>query len=274
MAAPQTESPIEGYIPAIALGVAAVGLLLITAAGRGAPEPAPALVATAPAPVVAPTPDADARTKALALEAILENPEIVMQAIEILRAREAEAEAAAAANALAVEAETLFAGADAPVIGNPEGDVTLVEFFDYNCGYCRRVAPAVAELIETDPNLRVVMREFPILSEESGEAARLALAAHELGADYAALHDAMMTISGTADGLSALDAAEAVGLDPDALEAAAESPTIQAHIAESNRLAQALGIRGTPAFVIGDTIIPGAVGVEDLRAAVATARAG
>lgn len=212
----------------------------------------------------------EAEVKELALEAILENPEIVMQAVAILQERDAAAEEAARAEAMASLGEALTSAENAPVLGNPDGDVTLVEFYDYNCGFCRRAMPTLEALIAADPDLRVVMREFPILSEESVAAARVSLAA--MGQDgWEAFHVDLMD-GPRADAAAAMTAAEAAGMDMDAIETALASGEVDAHIAQSRAMADALGIGGTPAFVIGDRIIPGAVPLEELQAAVEAAR--
>ena len=210
--------------------------------------------------------------KRLALEAILENPEIVMQAVDILREREAEAQAEAAQAALSEQRDALESGDNAPVLGNPEGDVTLVEFFDYNCPYCRRAAEGVEALIAEDPELRVVFREWPILGEDSVEAARASLAA-EVQGGYEAFHLALMGGSGRVDEAAIEAAAEEAGLDLERLREDMQAPEVQAHIDASMELAEALGITGTPAFVVGDAVVPGAVPTEELTALIEEARA-
>ena len=210
--------------------------------------------------------------KRLALEAILENPEIVMQAVDILREREAVAQAEAAQAALSEQRGALESGENAPVLGNPEGDVTLVEFFDYNCPYCRRAAEGVETLIAEDPELRVVFREWPILGDESVEAARASLAAAMQGG-YEAFHLALMEGSGRVDTAAIDAAAQAAGLDLDRLREDMQAPEVQAHIDASTELAEALGITGTPAFVVGDQVVPGAVPTEELAALIEEARA-
>ncbi|MEM9433008.1 MAG: DsbA family protein [Pseudomonadota bacterium] len=213
----------------------------------------------------------EAELKALVLDTIRENPEIVMEAVEILRAREAEAQAARAAEVLSSQRDLLERDPNAPVLGNPDGDVTLVEFFDYNCGFCKQVFPRVKALIDEDPNLRVVMREWPILSEGSIEAARLSLAAREQGM-YNEFHDALMASRGRAGEATALRIAEDLGLDVDKLKEDAASDVISAHIDTSRALSEALGVSGTPAFVIGSEIVPGAIELDDMKALIAQAR--
>ena len=230
----------------------------------------PALLACLAAPALAQEMD-EAAVKRLALEAIRENPEIVMEAIDMLRAQEAEAQAEAAQAALAERRDAIERDPNAPVLGNPEGDVTLVEFFDYNCPYCRRASEDVHALIEDDPELRVVLREWPILGEDSVTAARASLAADMQGG-YEAFHLALMAGSGRVDQDAIDAAAEEAGLDLDRLRSDMEAPEVGAHIDASMELAEALGITGTPAFVIGDQVVPGAVPGEELAALVEEVR--
>jgi protein-disulfide isomerase len=156
--------------------------------------------------------------------------------------------------------------------GNPDGDVTLVEFFDYRCTYCRRVVSSMQALLQEDRKLRIVFKELPVLGEDSVRAARAALAAERQGR-YTPFHFALMTSEDLSPDAIRQLAAE-VGLDPDRLEQDMNAPEIQAAIDANYRLAQELGIEGTPAFVIGDELIPGAVDKGRLEALIADARAG
>jgi protein-disulfide isomerase len=211
------------------------------------------------------------RVRELVLETIRENPEIVMEAVAILEARQSEAQAASQAEMLARERDTLERDPNAPVLGNPDGDVTVVEFFDYNCPYCRRAKPEIEGLLEADPNVRLVYREWPILGEGSVFAARAALAAREQGL-YEEFHWAMMGMSGRAEESSVLRIAEDIGLDIAQLRRDMEAREIDAHIQTSMRLAQALGITGTPSFVIGDALVPGVVDADQLQTLASDAR--
>ncbi|MFY0691051.1 MAG: thioredoxin domain-containing protein [Paracoccaceae bacterium] len=211
------------------------------------------------------------RVRGLVLETILENPEVIMQAIDILRAREAEAQKAQAEMTLSSQRDALERDPNAPVLGNPDGDVTLVEFFDYNCGYCRRVHPSVEALIAEDKNLRVVLREWPILGEASVEAARVSLAARKQG-KYPEFHKALMEARGRANAASAFKVAEEMGLDVDQLRRDMEAPDVAAHLQLSMQLSQQLGFNGTPSFVVGEQLVPGAIEIDQLRALVAEAR--
>ncbi|MDJ0859106.1 MAG: DsbA family protein [Dinoroseobacter sp.] len=200
----------------------------------------------------------DERIKELALEAILENPQIVMDAVAILREREAEAQAATAAETLETQRALLEQDENAPVLGNPDGDVTVIEFFDYNCPYCRRAKPVIEGLVAADANVRIVFREFPILGDASVYAARAALAAREQGL-YEEFHWGLMAFSGRVTEATIQSVAEEVGLNYDQLLADMESDAVSEHIETSLSLAESLGITGTPSFVVGDTILPGLV---------------
>jgi protein-disulfide isomerase len=167
----------------------------------------------------------------------------------------------------------LFDDARSPAIGNPDGDVTVVEFFDYRCPYCRRVAPDLEALIEGDPGVRVVFKEWPILGRASVKAARAALAAHAQG-HYHAVHSALMTGAIEADEGAIIAFAVSLGADGDRLRADMTSDAVTEALIANDELARALGLSGTPAFVIGDTVVPGAIPIDQMRALVAEARAG
>ncbi|WP_167647377.1 DsbA family protein [Mameliella alba] len=213
----------------------------------------------------------EARVKELVLEAIRENPEIVMEAVAILEQRQAGAKAEAQAKALETQRDLIENDPNAPILGNPDGDVTVVEFFDYNCPYCRRVKPEVRALIDADPNIRLVYREWPILGGGSVFAAKAALAARKQG-KYEDFHWAMMGNEGRAEEASVLRVAREVGLDIDQLRTDMEAPEVQDHIATSMQLTQELGFNGTPSFVIGDALVPGFVETDQLAKLVAAAR--
>ncbi|GFE63983.1 DsbA family protein [Litoreibacter roseus] len=206
----------------------------------------------------------DAALREMILETIRENPEIVAEALQILRDREEAESAEEAKVAVAANRELLENDANAPVIGNPDGDVTVVEFFDYNCGYCRRVFSNVKDLVESDPNVRVVLREWPILGEESVFAARASLASRAQG-KYEEFHVALMENRGRATEESVLQIAADIGLDVEKLRVDMDAPEVVAHIATSQRLSQALGVNGTPAFVFGETLMPGAIELDQMK---------
>jgi len=195
---------------------------------------------------------------------ILENPEIIMEAISVLRVREEEATAERQQSQLSERRDEIFNSPTSPSIGAPESEIVLVEFFDYNCGYCKRVVGHVFALAEDNPDLRIVFKEFPILAQSSELAARAALAAANQGL-YAEMHNALMIHRGSYDEATIFDLAEEIGADLARLREDMNSEAVDAEIAATADLAISLGIRGTPAFVIGDMVIPGAVDLETLQ---------
>jgi len=201
---------------------------------------------------------------------ILENPQIIVEALDILQAREQAAAAERQRQVIEERGDQLMGGSS-PFIGNPDGDVVLVEFFDYNCGYCKRMLEPMNQLVEEDSGLKIVMKEFPILAESSMVAARAALAAQEQGL-YHAYHNALMGHRGSLDEGVIFDLADEVGLDVDRLRRDMESEAVAQEITANLELARALGVRGTPAFVIGGDLIPGAVGYDALRQAIEAER--
>ena len=208
------------------------------------------------------------QVKQLALEAILENPQIIMQAVAILEQRERE-RAASGANTVRLQLEQ---DPNSPNLGNPDGDVTVIEFFDYNCPYCRKAGQTVQELLASDANVRVIYREWPILGEDSVFASRAALAARAQG-KYEEFHWALMNGEGRASEASILNLARHLDLDVEKLQADMTSPAVEAHIAQSSALARTLGFTGTPAFIVGDRTAPGMLSTDEITAMVAEARA-
>jgi protein-disulfide isomerase len=204
-------------------------------------------------------------------EYLLRSPEVIMEALQILQERQRAAEAENLKRVIAERSEEILNDPDAPVGGNPAGDVTLVEFFDYNCPYCRRVAPTVVKLKEADPDLRLVYKEFPILGPGSEFAARAALAARKQG-KYVPFHNALMRATDQVTEQTVIEIAREVGLDIERLEQDMRDPAIEEAIARNLRLANALGINGTPSFVIGQEIVPGAADLETLQDLIARAR--
>ncbi|WP_299720436.1 DsbA family protein [Primorskyibacter sp. S87] len=212
------------------------------------------------------------RVKELVLEAIRENPEIVLEAVQIIEQREQQRQAAAAASVLSDNRDVLENDPNAPVLGNPDGDVTVVEFFDYNCPYCRRVKPEIEALLAEDPNVKLVYREWPILGEGSVFAARAALAAREQG-KYEEFHWALMGMQGRAEEASVIRVAEEVGLDIAQLRRDMQAPEIDAHISASMEMSRDLGFNGTPSFVIGDALVPGVIDADQMIRLTEEARA-
>lgn len=204
---------------------------------------------------------------------LMEHPEVIRDAIQALQAKEAAAEADQQANALGEHKEKLLADPLAPVAGNPVGDVTIVEFFDYKCPYCKRVTPALIELLEADKGVKVVFKEFPILGDSSILASRAALAAVKQD-KYLDFHNALMAHRGDFDNAAIESLAASVGLDVARLKMDMEAPEIAQQIKDNRELALTLGIRSTPTFVIGDHVVPGAMSIDDMKAAIADFRGG
>jgi protein-disulfide isomerase len=204
---------------------------------------------------------------------LLAHPEVIIEAVSKYQAQQEQAAAAAQAKALVDRREELIHAPDAPVLGNPSGDVTIVEFFDYQCPYCKSTARSVLETVSADGNVRLVFKEFPILGPASEYAAKAALAAQKQG-KYRELHMALMAFKGKLTEEDVMRLATDLGLDAIRLAEDMEAPEIAASLARNHELAGALGVRGTPAFVIGDQLVPGAITVDEMRQRIAAARQG
>lgn len=190
-------------------------------------------------------------------EYLLDNPEILYEVQTALELKMEKEQAEKTKAAIAKNAKDIYRNPNAPVAGNPDGDITVVEFFDYNCGYCKRGFKDIAKLIKSDPNVRVVFKEYPILSEDSEKAAMVALAAGQQG-KYWEVHQTLISARGRATEASAMKAAEDAGADMDKLKADLKSDTVKAEIDRVKTLAKSMGINGTPHFLVGDQSIGGA----------------
>ena len=223
-------------------------------------QPAPAAASSAPAqPRVSSglTPSQKKEVEGIIKEYLLSNPEVLMEAQNVLEAKMDKIQAERTSAALKENATELFRPASSPVVGNPKGDVTVIEFFDYNCGYCKKAFSDLAQLVDKDKKVKVILKEFPILSKGSEEASRAALAA-KLQGKYWEFHRALLESQGQASEASALRAAEKVGLDIARLKKDMASAEVKKEIDDTRKLATKLGIQGTPHFMVGDRIIPGA----------------
>jgi protein-disulfide isomerase len=202
---------------------------------------------------------------------LIANPEVIVEALTVMRQREKAAEAAANSKKLSNLRDKLEQAKPDPIGGNPEGTITLVEFFDYNCGYCKRANATLKALIEANPNMRVVYKEFPILTTTSMTAAEASLALNELHPEkYEVFHrqllerkDGLKTDDDVWQAIAALD-----GVDVDAIKAESKKPWVRQTIADNHQLAQQLGITSTPTFVVGDSILPGAYPQVNIQAAI------
>ena len=205
---------------------------------------------------------------------LMENPEVIMEAVALLQNREAEAQAQADLNLVGDNADAIFNDGFSWVGGNPEGDITLVEFLDYRCGYCKRAHNEVAKLLETDGNIRLIVKELPILGEQSVIASRFAIATKQLAGDdsYKAMHDALMELKGEVSLPALRRLATTFGLEVDAIEARMDSDEVTMEIAKTRALAQVLDISGTPTFVMQDELLRGYLPYDQMQALVAEKR--
>lgn len=199
---------------------------------------------------------------------LMENPEVIMEAVDALREKEANAQAQADVDLVSVNAKAIFDDGYSWVGGNPEGDITLVEFLDYRCGYCKKAHDEVAKLLEKDGNIRLIVKEFPILGEQSVLASRFAVAVKQVAGDdsYKAMNDALMAFRGDVTPASLRRMASTFGLDMDAIEAVMDSDAVTQEIAETRALAQRLQITGTPTFVMKDELLRGYLPYDQMKA--------
>jgi protein-disulfide isomerase len=240
---------------AAALVLAPMVLILgaTLAIGQGASPPA---TSSSPA-ASAFTPEQRKELGALIKEILVNNPEILLEAQNALEAKMDKIQSERMAVAIKEHAGELFRPTGSPIVGNANGDVPVIEFFDYNCGYCKKAFLDIAKLVDKDKKVRVIMKEFPILSKGSEEAAKVALAAKMQG-KYWEFHRALLQSQGQANEATSLKVAEKLGLDMARLKKDMASAEVQKEIDATRELATKMGIQGTPHFIVGDRIVPGA----------------
>lgn len=231
-----------------------------------------ALLAIAPA--VAPagaqtfSPDQRREIEAVVKDYLMQHPELIQDVMAELEKHQQAAEAEKHHAAVAENNATLFRSPHQVVLGNPQGNVTMVEFFDYNCGYCKRAMSDMLELIKTNPDLKFVLKEFPVLGDGSVEAAHVAVAARmqdATGKKYLEFHQKLLGGRGVADKMRALAVAKEVGFDMGRIEKDMNSDEVKKTIDESMKLADALGVNGTPSYVVGGEVVIGAIGIDALK---------
>ena len=208
---------------------------------------------------------------------LISHPEVLEEAMNELNKRQAAAEEEKHLASIAQNSEAIFNSPRNVTLGNKNGDVTFVEFFDYNCGYCKRAMTDMLDLMKADPKLKVVLKEFPVLSDGSVDAAKVAVAVRMQdpgGAKYLDFHQRLLGGRGPADKARALAAAKEAGLDVARLEKDMASPEARATIDENFKLAESMGMNGTPSYVIGKQVVVGAIGVEGLKEKIGIARCG
>ena len=213
--------------------------------------------------------------EAVLQEYILKNPEVLMRAIQTYQVQKQAAKRKRAKDNLTSLTAELTLNPASPVIGNPDGDVTIVEFFDYRCGYCKRVFPTIQALLKEDGNIRYVLKEFPILGPDSLVASQAALAVWNTTPEkYMPFHSALMTSRGSLNAAKIFSVAGDLGLDTDAIRKNMKNAPVSDEINKNMELSESLGITGTPAFIIGDQLAPGAISMDEIKKMVALARKG
>ncbi|MEL6620021.1 MAG: DsbA family protein [Pseudomonadota bacterium] len=205
---------------------------------------------------------------------LMDNPQVIMEAVAVLEEREAEAQAKADLTLVSDNAAEIFDDGYSYVGGNPDGDITLVEFLDYKCGFCKRAHGEVGKLLETDGNIRLIVKEFPILGEQSLLASRFAVATKQVagGDAYKGVSDALMELSGDVTLPALRRMANTFGLDADAIEAAMDTEAVTAELRATRALAQKLNITGTPTFVLEDELLRGYLPYDQMEVIVADKR--
>jgi protein-disulfide isomerase len=214
-----------------------------------------------------------ARLERTVRDYLTKNPDILVEMTNELDKRQAAEQNAQQKKAISENADAIFRSPVSHVAGNPNGDVNLVEFFDYNCGYCRKAMPDVVKLVNQDGKIRLVLKELPIFGDDSEAAAKLALASNKQG-KYFEMHQKLFSEPGKADKDKALRVAKELGLDVDQLQKDADDPDIKKALDEAKDLAQKLNLQGTPLYLIGDRVLPGAPDdlFDELKAKVAEVR--
>jgi len=210
-------------------------------------------------------------------EYLVSHPEVLQEAMAELEKRQTAEEAAKHKTAVKDNAKALFSSPRQVVLGNSSGNVTFVEFFDYNCGYCKRALSDMLTLLKDDSKLKVVLKEFPVLGPGSVEAAQVAVAVHmqdKTGKKYLEFHQKLLGGRGHADKAHALAVAKEIGMNMAQIEKDMASPEVKATLQENFKLAEALGLNGTPSYVIGDNVVVGAVGLPGLQEKINTVRCG
>jgi len=208
---------------------------------------------------------------------LLAHPEVLQEAMSELEKRQTAAQAEKYKVAVKEHAQKLFSSPNQVTLGNPNGNVTFVEFFDYNCGYCKRAMDDMLTLLKDDPKLKVVLKEFPVLGPGSLEAARVAVAVRmqdKTGKKYLEFHTKLLGGRGPADEAHALAVAKDIGMNMAQIQKDAKSPEVKTTLDEDFKLAEALGLNGTPSYVIGADVVVGAIGLPGLQEKINTARCG
>ncbi len=215
-----------------------------------------------------------AEVEVIVKDYLTRNPEVVVDALNAYQEKKMQEAQTKSKEVIGTRKADIFEDPAAPKVGAKDADVVIAQFFDYHCGYCKHMLPVITQLLQEDKKLRVVFREFPILSADSDTAARAALAVYALAPEkYFAYHTALMKKQGRFDESALLAEAKTLGIKESAFKDAMKSSMVEDHVKKTRELARALGVSGTPAVLVGETLMPGAVSVEELKTAIANARA-
>ena len=237
-----------------------------------------ALPAAAPAGAQSFSPDQRGEIERIIKDYLLKHPELLQEVMSELEKRQTAADAEKHRGAIKELSATIFNSSRQVTLGNLQGDVTVVEFFDYNCGYCKRAMTDMLDLLKLDGKVRFVLKEFPVLGEGSMQAAQVAVAVRMQdktgGKKYLEFHQKLLASRGSIDKARAVAAAKEVGLDVARIEKDLASDEVKATLEESYKIAEALGLNGTPSYVVGSDVVIGAVGLKVLKEKVNTARCG
>ncbi len=236
-----------------------------------------AVPAAAPARAQSFNPEQRGEIERIIKEYLLSHPELMQDVMSELEKRQAVAEAEKHRDAVKQHSAAIFSSPRQVTLGNPQGDVTVVEFFDYNCGYCKRAMTDMMELMKGDGKIKFVLKEFPVLGESSVQAAQVAAAVRmqdKTGKKYLEFHQKLLTGRGQVDKTRALAAAKEIGMDVARIEKDIAGDEVKATLEESFKLAEALGLNGTPSYVVGTDVVIGAVGLNTLKEKVNSARCG
>ena len=226
---------------------------------------------TAPSPILVAKNIDKKQIEKIIREYLIKNPEVLEETLRALQAKREASRLATTRASIQKNKKQIYENPEDPVGGNPDGDVTIVEFFDYRCGFCKRVAPVVEDALAKDTKIRIRYKEFPVLGPSSVLAAQAALASRAQG-KYLAFHKALMKAKIFYDEASIMKIATSVGIDTARLKKDMQASGIQAQIAKTRALARSLGIRGTPAFIVGEQLFPGALNAAQLARMIQMAR--
>lgn len=248
---------------------------LLPAASFAAETASPTATASGTAAKPANAPVTREELPDLIRKTLVENPDIMLDVMKEVQKSQADRAKKEAVEGLKKHQAALFTGDAYPSVGPKDADVTIVEFFDYHCGYCKRMLPTITELLKQDKKVRIVLRDMPILSEDSEVAAKASLAVYRLApAKYFEFHTALMKVSGKFDEKTLAEAAKKVGVDAAKLKKEMENPEIAKLLEATSEVAADIGVRGTPAIAFPDKLVPGAAPLDDLQRLIDMQRSG